>query len=462
MSVVLSRYLYFPLTEAFKGTPVTRYLQELEKSQWCSLKDIEARGLEKLAETLEAALREVPFYQQSLGRCGKIDRQTARKVLEGFPVLKSEHIHLQGDALRARGKVGKVLRGSLSFPSSSEVETFPFFFTPEFLARTESAQWRGRAWWGMRRGDPLVALWGREPSDPQSSWLVAWRERRRNWLRLPAFELTHRDLKAHVKRIEKFKPRYIYGYSSAVYQLAAFYSEHAIPPPPHLRAIFFTADVLGGFQRRIVERTLKAPAVCEVGSSEVGAFAFECREGGIHGAVENVYLEVLRDGTPVPPEEEGDLVVTVLHNRAMPLIRWDLGNRARLIPDRCSCGRYLPRLEFPGAQKERVFALQGGMGYEAVFDHILMELIDRGLGGIRQFLVVQKGLDRFLVQVVPAAGLSTECLDLLGRRIRDRLGEESVVEFEIVPEIPRDPSGKIRRFRSEIAQPESGQQPSSS
>ena len=72
--------------------------------------------------------------------------------------------------------------------------------------------------------------------------MQARRERLRNWLRISAFELSHRHLARHQGIIRRFRPEFIYGYSSAIYQLALFYSEHTLPPPPGLEAIFFTAE----------------------------------------------------------------------------------------------------------------------------------------------------------------------------------------------------------------------------
>jgi phenylacetate-CoA ligase len=266
--------------------------------------------------------------------------------------------------------------------------------------------------------------------------------------------MSHRELRGHLERIEKFGPEFIYGYSSAVYRLALYYSEHTLPPPPGLRAIFFTAGDLPGFQRRLVEETLRAPATREYGSSETGAFAFQCREGGLHVAAENIYLEILRQGRPVPPGEEGDLVATVLHNRAMPLIRFNLGDRARRIPGRCACGRYLPRIELlEENEKEPAGGPMSGEWWGSLCDHILFELIDRRMGGIRQFQVIQKSKNRFVVQIVPGQEFGPDCLDLFERRMRERLGMEVVLEYEIVPEIPGESEGMIYHFRSEIPRP---------
>jgi phenylacetate-CoA ligase len=448
VSIVLSRHIYFPLGDLLKGTPVAAILRDLERSQWLSEEKLAALRAEKIARTIEDARLHVPFYRERLAGIGPVTARNALEVLAGIPILSRAQVFERGVELRSEARVGRILEGRTSGSSGMALD---FSMTPEFLAHTEAAQWRGRGWWGMRRGDPMLTLWGRSVRDPRAAEKIARRERRRNWLRISAFELSRKEIAGHVEAIEEFRPQFIYGYSSAIYQLALFYSEEERRPPPGLKAIFFTADALLSFQRRLVEETLRAPTVCEYGSSEAGAFAFECREGGVHLAGENIYVEVVRGGAPVGDGEEGEVVVTVLRNRAMPLIRYNLGDWARKVPGQCPCGRTLPRIELTNSKVVDIVRTSRGRAASGhLFDYILIELIDLGLRGIRQFLVVQKELDRFTVQVVPGPDLDAECLGLFERRMRERLGDQISVGFEVVPEIPREPFGKIRYYRSEI------------
>jgi phenylacetate-CoA ligase len=72
------------------------------------------------------------------------------------------------------------------------------------------------------------------------------------------------------------------------------------------------------------------------GCRETSLNAMECRQQrGLHVAMENNYLEV--DG--------GRILVTNLNNRAMPLIRYEIGDRAEaFLAGQCACGRGLERL----------------------------------------------------------------------------------------------------------------------
>jgi len=176
MSLVLSRYFYFPIAEALKRTPVSRRLRELEASQWWDERQIEAAARRSVAETIEWARREVPFYREKLSKLGALEPRIALEALEAVPVLTKEEIFHRRDDLRAAGLRERVLCGHTS---GSGGEALEFYFTRGSLARTEAAQWRGRGWWGIARGDPMLALWGRTISDPRARKRTARRERSR-------------------------------------------------------------------------------------------------------------------------------------------------------------------------------------------------------------------------------------------------------------------------------------------
>lgn len=345
MSIVLSRYLCFPLAEALARTPVSNRLAALERSQWWSAEEIRAETARALSETISRARREVPFYRQRLAALGDVHPDRAVEALEALPVLTREEALLHRDELRAESPGWRLLRGRGYSPAREAIE---FLFTREFLARAEAARWRGRGWWGMRRGDPMLILTD-VPLPGRPARRAARRERRWNWLRLQALDLSHQQLLARRREIEAFHPRFIHGSGPEVYRLALFYSEHALPPPAGLKAVFLAADPLPAAQRRVVEEAFRAPAAREHGCAAAGAIAFGCREGGVHLAAENVHLEVLRAGAPAREGEVGEVALTVLHNPLMPLIRYAPGDRARLVPGDCPCGRRLPRVELAGA-----------------------------------------------------------------------------------------------------------------
>lgn len=84
------------------------------------------------------------------------------------------------------------------------------------------------------------------------------------------------------------------------------------------------------------------------GMSELGSLGMECREnpGGFHLLEDECLAEVLDPQTlePVPPGTEGELVVTNLGRVGSPLVRYRTGDRVRVDPRPCACGRPWRRL----------------------------------------------------------------------------------------------------------------------
>lgn len=98
-----------------------------------------------------------------------------------------------------------------------------------------------------------------------------------------------------------------------------------------------------------VERFLSAG----YSSSDTGIIGYQCEEcrGGIHHVFDDLCLVEVVDeatGRPLPVGEAGRILVTKLRRRLTPVIRYDLGDCGRILPDPCPCGRGGTLLELLG------------------------------------------------------------------------------------------------------------------
>ena len=73
----------------------------------------------------------------------------------------------------------------------------------------------------------------------------------------------------------------------------------------------------------------------------------ECAaHSGLHLREADLLLEVAdpATGEAVPPGETGEILITTLGERALPLLRYRTGDAARMLPGPCACGSPLRRL----------------------------------------------------------------------------------------------------------------------
>ena len=101
----------------------------------------------------------------------------------------------------------------------------------------------------------------------------------------------------------------------------------------------------------------------QYGAQEFNRVGWDCSEHQtMHLDADSVVLEVLDpDGDrPLAPGEEGELVLTGLHNDLMPLVRYRIGDAGRLVEGPCGCGRALPLFEITEGRLDDILSLPDG------------------------------------------------------------------------------------------------------
>lgn len=95
-----------------------------------------------------------------------------------------------------------------------------------------------------------------------------------------------------------------------------------------------------------LEQTFGARVYATYAATELVSSMCECGEGvGGHLLPDLHHVEILDENDqPVPPGQAGQVVVTTFGVQAMPVLRYRLGDVARLITEPCSCGRCTPRI----------------------------------------------------------------------------------------------------------------------
>ncbi len=116
--------------------------------------------------------------------------------------------------------------------------------------------------------------------------------------------------------------------------------------------------------RRQIENSLHIAATDAYGLTEVfgPGVAWECPEkNGLHIPEDHFYPEIVDPETlaPVPPGEEGELVITTLTKEAFPLIRFRTGDITRIDKTPCACGRSHCRIARIFERSDNIVVMRG-------------------------------------------------------------------------------------------------------
>jgi len=97
---------------------------------------------------------------------------------------------------------------------------------------------------------------------------------------------------------------------------------------------------------------------------------------GMHISEDYFIVECINPETlePVPPGEEGELVITTLCREAMPLIRYRTRDIASLNPEPCTCGRTTIRMSRVTGRSDDMLIIKGVNVYPSQIEQALLQV----------------------------------------------------------------------------------------
>jgi phenylacetate-CoA ligase len=141
----------------------------------------------------------------------------------------------------------------------------------------------------------------------------------------------------------------------------------------------------------------------------------------------------------------GRVIATPLHNLAMPLIRYDVGDYAEF-GEPCPCGRGLPVLRRIMGRSRNLLRLPSG---ERIFPYFHDGLF-REITPVRQFQVVQTHLQKLGVRLVTERPLTRKEEEAIRALVQDRTSQSFEIKLSYHESIPQGPGGKYQDFICEI------------
>jgi len=214
--------------------------------------------------------------------------------------------------------------------------------------------------------------------------------------------------------IKDFRPVGIAATPSFALHIAEMLAEQGTRPEEiGLRYGMFGAEPWTEGIRRAIERGLGCRAFDVYGLSEIigPGVAAECEaRDGLHVADDHFLPEIVdpATGEPLGPGREGELVLSTLTKRALPMIRYRTGDITALTPEPCRCGRTSARIARLKGRSDDMLIIKGVNVYPSEIEGALLDVEDL----LPQYqLVVDRRttLPRLEVHVEPAPALLERC-----------------------------------------------------
>ena len=421
-----------------------RVLEEMRDTQWLpptALRSLQAR---KLADLLHHCLSNVGFYSSR-------DDLPSPEAVEGdpglwsrLPVVDKETILGDPGAFTAPG----VRDVSCKSTSGSTGRRFSFLVDRAGTDRERAAELLG---YEILTGVPrprILSVWGArlDVETGESSLRRRLREVSSAFRVVPGYDLDRGTAEVVAAAVRRFRPRLLIGYPGTLLELTSLADRETLELP-WPEAYLATGERLLPHVKDRLEELTGRPVLRRYGSREFGCIACECAAGqGMHIMEERVLVEVLRDDlvTPCPPGEEGELVITDLDRRVMPLVRYRTGDLGILSATACDCGRGLRLLEeLNGRTLDLVLCPDGSR-----IGGFLWPNLVRKVPGVVRFRLVQEESSSVTMMVELSPDAEPGSLEKLRRAGEERLAGRIGFRVEETGDFPVTASGKHRFVES--------------
>ncbi len=400
---------------------------------------------EQVARLLYRTSKNVPWYREHWAKRRRAGDRSSCEILENWPVLEKEHLRENPHAFVSDAcDIKRMFHSHTSGTSGKPLRLWQSRETTRLWYSLFEARWR--RWNGVSR-DNRWAIFGGQLVTPVTRrrppfWV--W-NRAMNQLYASGYHLAPDLIPSYVEAIRTYRIEYLWGYTSSLYTLAQEVLAQKLVLPA-LRVVITNAEPLFEHQRELMIKAFGCPVRETYGMSEMAGAASECEYGRMHFWSDAGVMEVLDNDRAVPAGTSGDIVLTGLVNRDMPLIRYRVRDRGSLgrIGDICACGRTLPLLGVIEGRIDDVVYTRDGR-------HVgRLDPVFKGDLPVKEVQLIQESYDHIRVVYVAAPGFGPAATESITERLQQRLGSVRV-EFEAVEAIPLGANGKFRAVISKVA-----------
>ncbi len=441
----------WPAMPTARGGQLLSLLYQFEETERLPPERLLEHQLWQLQILLRHALRTVPFYRERLATAGfDPKRALTYDAFRALPLLTRRDVQLAGVAMHstavppAYGPVGETRTSG----STGEPVTVRRTHVDQLLWEANTLRdhhWHQRDFAGTLA---VIRSTGQEAKPPHGAILKSWG--------VPVADLyttgplvkldSGADVDTQAHWLLKHNPDYLLTYPSIVRSLLRWFATHG-QRPERLREVRTVGETVDLSLREACRDVLGLSIVDGYSSQELGYIGLQCPvSGALHVMSESVLVEILDDnGRPCVPGAVGQVVATGLHNVAMPMLRYALGDYAE-VGAPCACGRGLPTISRVLGRVRNLMTLPSGQ-------RVRLALVDQfgAFPMVRQYQVIQRSIHDMEARLAIDVPLSAEQESQLRAALQSAMGHPFHISFIYFSSgLPRKAGGKFEEFVSRL------------
>ena len=261
------------------------------------------------------------------------------------------------------------------------------------------------------------------------------------------FHINERNFDIYWKSLNKFKPKFIVGFPSSVYEVCKIADSKGLHLTHKVKVFFPTAETVLPEHREVINRVMGCKLVDQYASSEGAPFILECEAGNMHIHPLTGIFEVVNED--MQPAQEGEILVTSFITHGTPLIRYRIGDRIKLASSDkiCKCGSIFPLVEkIEGRSTDYILSPTHG---KVNLGNISNST--KNINGIIKFQVIQHTPETVQVLIVTSQDFNYSEKTKFIAALTERLGDQLEITTKIVDDIPTEKSGKFRIVKNSLS-----------
>jgi len=255
-----------------------------------------------------------------------------------------------------------------------------------------------------------------------------------------AFELSEDSILAKLKSNSKKKNMHLGGFASSLFVMAEVAKKNNLNIK--FDAVISWGDKLFDYYKSTIEEVFNTKVYENYGCNEGLMIGQKKDLPYFYLYTPNVFLELLDDeSSPVDDGSIGRVIITKLDGYAMPLVRYDTGDLAII----------LPKDQYP-SQRDMAFPLLKqvvGRNTDIIKTSNGINLIVHTFTGIfeffpeiLQFQIIHDKIDSIIIKYIPSRQFYLAVLKLIEEKITEKTGSCISIIWQEVSVIPRSKSGK--------------------